>query len=105
MYVYRVKVRTNLPYPIEEEYRINCWKLWTAMSRGSKLFRAEDKVKGKKLSDITVSAERIGVCANKNQNEPEVIEQEEEYIEKELTETERKQLEEEIAKNTVILKS
>lgn len=104
MYIYRVKVKANLPYPIEQEYRVECWKLWTAISRGIKLFRAEDKIRGKKLSNVAVTGERIGAY-RKDYNEPEVIEQEEEYEEKELTEAEREQFEEQIAKNTVVLKA
>ena len=106
MYLYSVTVKANLPYPIQKEYRINCWKLWTAMSRGLKTFRAEAVVRGKKISGVSVSVLRIGQVA---QIETETIEQDEQFEdfeeEKELDPEERKRLEEQIQKSTIVLKT
>lgn len=106
MYLYTVVVKANLPYPVEKEYKIKCWKLWTAISRGIKLFRAEPSISRKKLSDVSVKGYRVAKIEREVTDEerfPEVEEAEETYEEQELDPQEKKRIEDEIAKTTINL--
>lgn len=101
MHAYIIKVKANLPYPIEKEYRIVSWHLWTAISRALKQFRAEPKLTRKRLGEVTIKGIQLEGSVVVDKELPE--EPEEDYSEQELSDEERKRIEDNIARNTVVL--
>lgn len=57
MKCYLVEVKTNIPYPIKKDYRIECSSFGTAISRAIKLFR-KDKGK-KKINELNINAKYV----------------------------------------------
>lgn len=58
-YVYLVKVQASIPYPWEREYRVEASNFSLALARGGKLFRKEERLRRKKITKVTASAERL----------------------------------------------
>ena len=54
---YLVKVKSNLPYPVEKEYRVNASTIATASQRGLKLFR-KDIVK-KQIKEVAITIKTL----------------------------------------------
>ena len=58
-YIYLVKIRAEIPYPWEREYRVPASNFSLALARGGKLFRKEERLKRKHIQKVCASAERL----------------------------------------------
>ena len=59
MTTYLVRVSTDIPYPWEQEYRITATSFPTAMVRGCRLFKKEERIKGRRISRLIASATKL----------------------------------------------
>ena len=58
-HIYLVRVRADIPYPWEREYRVPASNFSLALARGGKLFRKEERLHRKHIGKVTASAERL----------------------------------------------
>ena len=59
MSIYLVKVQTDIPYPYELEYRVEANSFPTALVRGCRMFKKEERVKGKRINTVRASATKL----------------------------------------------
>ena len=59
MTTYLVKVTADIPYPWDKEYRVEATGLHTALARGVKNFRKEERLHRKHITSIKVQATKL----------------------------------------------
>jgi hypothetical protein len=59
MTIYLVKVTAEIPYPWDKEYRVEATSLHTALSRGIKSFRKEERMRRKQITSIKAQASKL----------------------------------------------
>lgn len=59
MTTYLVKVEASVPYPWAKEYRVEATGLHTALARGVKFFRKEERLHRKQITSIKAEAQKL----------------------------------------------
>ena len=59
MSTYLVKVVADIPYPWDKEYRVEATSLHTALARGVKFFRKEERLHRKQITSIKAQASKL----------------------------------------------